>query len=182
MNDYLLSDAYRYDAREEKDRVLRLQRMLRILSNAKGDVSLNTAETGEYDTRTREAVRALQAAEGLPVTGITDLATWKLLREQTEKYTPPLPAPVQLFPRSRPRIEKGEYSDTVLHLQLLLNALRLYYDGIPPLPLSGYYDDTTADAVRTFRHVHRLPEEGGADSEFLSRLAQEYNRIGQENQ
>ena len=102
--------------------------------------------------------------------------------EQMEKHTPPSPVPVQLFPASRPKIEEGEYSDTVLHMQLLLNALRLYYDGIPPLPLSGYYDGVTADAVRAFRRVQRLPEEGSADSDFLHRLTQEYNCIGQENQ
>ena len=181
MRDFILSDAYRYDARTERERTLRLQRMLRILSDALHESAFNTAETGVYDDRTREAIRALQTAYGLPATGITDYATWDLLRREVERNTPPPPAAVQLFPPASVPIREGEYSDTVLHLQLLLNALRLYYDDIPPLPLSGYYDSTTADAVRTFRRINNLPPEGGADAVFLHRLAEEYNRIVREN-
>lgn len=181
MRDPILSDAYRYDAREERERTLRLQRMLRILSDALEEPAFNTAETGVYDARTREAIRALQTAYTLPVTGITDYPTWELLRREVEQNTPPPPAAVQLFPPHRIPIREGEYSDTVLHLQLLLNALRLYYDDIPPLPLSGYYDSATADAVQTFRRINHLPAEGEADAVFLHRLAEEYNRIVREN-
>lgn len=184
MRDTLLSGTYLYDSREEKNRILRLQRMLRILSAGRGIPAWNTAETGEYDERTRGAVRALQRDYALPVTGIVDLFTWNLLREEmalagalSASF-----AAVQLYPGPERRIEEGEYSDLVLHLQLMLNALRLYYDEIPPLPLSGYYDSMTAEAVRIFRGINGLGEDGGADAALRNRLAEEYNRIAGENQ
>ncbi len=184
MRDTLLSSAYLYDSREVRNRILRLQRMLRTLSDRSGNPAWNTAENGEYDERTRGAVRALQEAYALPVTGIVDLFTWNLLREQMDLYgtLSRTPAAVQLYPDPARRIEEGEYSDLVLHMQIMLNALRLYYDGIPHLPLSGYYDSMTADAVRTFREINGLEADSGADAALWNRLAQEYNRISGENQ
>ena len=184
MKDTLLSSTHLYDSRDKRNRILRLQRMLRILSAESGNPAWNTAENGTYDDRTRSAVRALQHAYALPVTGTVDLFTWNLLQKQTKLYEAhsTVPAAVQLYPDTEREIAEGEYSDLVHHMQLMLNALRLYYDDIPPLPLSGYYDGATADAVRTFREINGLEAESGADAVFWDRLSEEYNRINRENQ
>ncbi len=184
MRDTLLSGTYLYDSRETKNRVLRLQRMLRILSAGSGNPAWNTAESGDYDERTKKAVRALQRDFALPVTGSVDLVTWNLLREQVmlhESHSA-VPAAAQLYPDPARIIREDEYSDLVHHMQLMLNTLRLYYDGIPPLPLSGYYDEATADAVRTFRIINGLEPDIGTDSVFWNRLSEEFNRINRENQ
>lgn len=184
MKDTLLSSTYLYDSREKRNRILRLQRMLRILSAGSANPAWNTAENGDYDERTKKAVRALQQDFALPVTGIVDLVTWNLLRNQVEQYSAQsaVPAAVRLYPDPKRIINEGEYSDLVHHMQLMLNTLRLYYDGIPPLPLSGYYDEATADAVRTFRKINGLEPDIGTDSVFWNRLSEEYNRINRENQ
>ncbi len=63
------------------DYVNRLQYMLRVLSNFIPSIPL-VEETGTYDLPTRDAVRAIQQFEGLPVTGAVDAATWDAIYEQ----------------------------------------------------------------------------------------------------
>ena len=179
-----MRDTYLYDIREERIRVLRLQKLLRALSQLVGEAGWNTVENGIYDETTRSAVRSFQRMNGLPPNGILDLTTWEAMRllfeEQQKKSMPP--TLIQPFPDSSRRIAEGEYSDLVLQMQIMLNGLRLYYDAIPPLPLSGRYDAMTAEAVRVFRRIHLLAEDSGVDASLWNRLAEEYNRISPENQ
>ena len=53
--------------------------------------------SGEYGGSTRDAIRAFQAASGLPVTGVTDAATWEQLIERLD------PKPVAWAGRAAPR-------------------------------------------------------------------------------
>jgi len=181
MNDRILSPHTLYDTRIESERVLRLQRMLRILSQDTGDLLLNTTETGVYDPPTVEAVRSFQRKYSLPVTGETDLATWTRLRELQPALTVTSPTIRPFFPPER-EILPGEFSDYALLLQILLNTLLLYYDSIDPLPLSAHYDAASEKAVREFQRINGLEVTGKADRILWERLCSEYNRIAPENQ
>lgn len=184
MIDPILSPDFLYDARERENRVRRLQRMLRTVAHGTQDSALNTAENGVYDETTRAAVRAFQQKYGLSVTGTVDLKTWELLREVMEMQTEARAPAERIAPFVPPErtVKLGEYSDLVLIIQLLLNALRLYYDEIAPLPLSGRFDRATEAAVRTFQRANLLPQSGEVERTSWNRLAQEYNRIIEENQ
>lgn len=63
------------------DTIRQLQYMLTVLSNFIPSIS-NVAETGTYDTATRDAVRAFQQQFGLPVTGTVDAQTWDAIYGQ----------------------------------------------------------------------------------------------------
>jgi len=184
MRDEILSPYVLYDAREKEARVRRLQRMLRIISAAEGDPALNTAENGDFDETTRAAVRAFQRKAGLSVSGEADLPTWERIRKAAECHiaAQSRPAAIRPFPDCARRIEAGEYSDLVLIVQIMLNALRLYYDDIAALPLSGRWDESAAEALRAFQRIHRLEETGTLDRAVWEELSSAYNRIAGENQ
>lgn len=61
--------------------VRRVQYMLSVLSKFIPSLPAVT-ETGTYDTATRDAVRAFQLYEGLPVTGTVNAQTWDAIYEQ----------------------------------------------------------------------------------------------------
>lgn len=184
MNDPILSFDVLYDAREESARILRLQRMLRTISHVQKDEALNTAENGIYDDATRAAVIAFQQKNDLAVTGRVNGRTWKLLREQWAicEEARREPAAIRPFTPVGRVITTGEHSDLVVILQLMLNALRLHIDSIPYVPLSGHYDETTAEAVRAFQRVSLLPVTGEVDASVWNRLAADYNRMAAESQ
>jgi len=173
-----------YDGTDPAGRIRVLQNMLRTIGNHTGKKAYLTAESGTYDTATRDAVRTFQAHSGLPATGITDFPTWERIRAVYESIRTDRRRPVGIFPyfpdRESPR--RGERSDTVLILQILLNTLQLYYDEFGNLPLSGIYDAETEDAVRAFQKISGLDATGELTPDAWNRLADEYNRIAVENQ
>lgn len=183
MNDSILSRDFLYDSRTDAERIRRLQRMLRTVSSDSGNPALNTAENGQYDAGTREAVRELQRISGLPVTGEVDLATWnqlcRLWEESEERHRRPVP--IHPFPHPARRVISGEFSDLVFIVQLMLGTLAMHYDSVGAPPLSGRYDRETQDAVREFQRVSGLPETGEIDVALWNRLAGEYSRIAAEN-
>lgn len=77
----------------------------------------------------------------------------------------------------RRRVYPRERSDLVMILQLMLNELRIRYDGFGPIPLSGIYDELTEDAVRQFQRINLLPTDGITDIRTWNRMAQQYNRV-----
>ena len=161
-----------YDSTDREMRTRILQRMLRAL--AESDVR----ESGQYDEATREAVRRFQRMRGYPATGIADRRTWeemsRLYRERsgdlaTEGIRPFVGPDRRIYPRER--------SDLVMMLQLILNELRIRYDGFGPIPLSGIYDEMTEGAVREFQRINLLPMDGITDARTWNRMARQYNDV-----
>lgn len=75
----------------------------------------------------------------------------------------------------------GERSDLVTILQLMINALRLYYD-LPYIALNGEYDEITLNAVKLFQKFNKLKVTGVVDNETWDRLTEEYNLTVNDNQ
>ena len=75
----------------------------------------------------------------------------------------------------------GEISELVMFIQIMLNALSLYYD-LPHIPAGGEYDSLTSEAVRLFQKFNRLDMTGNVDSVTWDRLAEEYNLTVNDNQ
>ena len=161
-----------------------LQRMLRATAVQRGNADIFVTETGVYDDRTRDAVRIYQKEVGIPQTGRVDLNTWTLLRAEYEAYRRNTREPGMIRPFSDPRrrIRFGERSDLVMIVQIILNALRLRYDELGAIPLSGLYDELTENAVREFQRINLLDSTGETDLNTWNRLASEYNYIVEDNQ
>lgn len=161
-----------YDSTDREMRTRILQRMLRAL--AESDVR----ESGQYDEATREAVRRFQRMRGYPATGIADRRTWEeMSRLYRERAADAMIEGIRPFVGRERRIYPRERSDLVMILQLILNELRIRYDGFGPIPLSGIYDEMTEEAVREFQRINLLPTDGITDARTWNRMARQYNDV-----
>jgi peptidoglycan hydrolase-like protein with peptidoglycan-binding domain len=132
---------------------------------------------GRFDRGTENALRAFQAAYGLPVTGEVDLPTWERLREVYGLYVSANTVPSAITPFWSPdlRVGPGDGGGLVRIVQILLDELRMFYDSFGEVPVSGVYDEATAGAVRAFQRANLLDETGVVDALTWNRLAGEYN-------
>lgn len=170
------------DLSVERNRIEVLQKMLRYLSFALQEPELLVSINGHYDYVTETAVRRFQERFGLPVTGITDPATWeKIVWEYNTEVSRRMPVMLSLLPMN-PDYTTGiaERSDTVLILQILLRALALRYDYPVMPPLSGAYGVQTAEAVRYFQEINGLTPTGEADRKTWHRISEEYNMLAEQ--
>ena len=78
-------------------------------------------------------------------------------------------------------ITDGERSELVFISQLMLNAVRLNYD-IPQVGVNGLYDTQTANAVKEYQRINRLPVTGWIDPDTWDALAEDYNLTVNDNQ
>jgi peptidoglycan hydrolase-like protein with peptidoglycan-binding domain len=119
--------------------------------------------SGVYDEATRNAVIAFQAFSGLPQTGVTDDATWNLLyddylgdirsltSEQIGSAVIPFPG---VF------LQLGDTGENITVLQNLINTAADVYNTIPPIPVTGVFDENTRDAVFAAETLFGLPVDG----------------------
>lgn len=157
-------------------RIRALQTMLQCAGMYDGELN------GSWDEATQEALRRFRLENGFSDEAVADVAVWERLRQvcgEVREHTEP-PRGIHPFPSSERRIVLGERSDLVLLLQMMLNTLRLRYDQYDHLPLHGLYDEETERAIRAFRRVHRLPDDGAVDVVCWNRLASDYDSLIQE--
>ena len=167
-----------YQNDDARNAIRHIQELLRSLQIASGE-TVTVPIDGIYGTATSEAVRAFQAQNGLPVTGDVDRATYNLLYEKAleAEFLASEPLPLYIFPKGQ-SVKKGELSDFVLLLQILLNALTVAYDDFAPLELSGVFDDTMENAVRRFQMRNNLPATGIVNKATWNALVRNYNKFG----
>lgn len=166
------------DLRIQPNLIKNLQEMIRYLSIALDDEETRVNVSGVFDTATERAVKKYQKERGELETGKVDLGTWNFIRDKynrekqlrEEIFINPIPKDPKY--ETRPR----ERSDTVALLQIILSALRLFYE-YPEVPLSGIYGPQTERAVMDFQDANGLSKTGIADRNTWRRLSEEYNAL-----
>lgn len=152
-----------------------LQTMLRIL--AEDDHTLSPViPDGIYGSQTRNAVSAFQRKFGIPVTGVTDQATWeRIVAEQAPALVRLSSAqPLQLILNPNQVIRRGERHPYLYLVQSMLTALAQIYGSILAPGISGVLDEATADALATFQYLSALPQSGELDKITWKHLALQY--------
>ena len=114
---------------------------------------------GEFDAQTEQAVRAFQQQQGLAVDGLVGRDTWNALvdaYDRTIENLPPLPAEDvnEIYPGRV--LTPGETSDEVRILQEFLQRASELQPFIPPVEVTGTFDEATAAAVLVFDTVSRI--------------------------
>ncbi len=152
-----------------------LQTMLRVI--AENDSSyLPVIPDGIYGPETMSAVSAFQRNHGLPVTGVTDQATWEAvvavydpaLIEQDEAY------PLFLVLNPSQVIRRGERHPHVYVLQSILALLSQQYTSIAQPSQTGLLDDQTSDSLASFQYLSGLPSTGHLDKTTWKHLTLQY--------
>ena len=136
---------------------------------------------GIFDDATERALSDYQALRGLPVTGIADQETWERLyadyRASLARRSPPRQISV-FYPEPEDYvIGEGSVGFAVYALQYMLSELRHAYIELEGIEPTGVYDEATANAVRFFQRVSRLPDEGGVGMMTWNELADRYNTL-----
>ena len=161
--------------------VRNLQRYLRRLSYEQKTI-LPPPVDGIFDSRTAEALSEFQRLYGLPVTGRSDRLTHDTLFEEYLRLTSLQDERVDLdlFPSSPPSYVTtlGERNSFITILQWLVNELRVVYDALPPLSLSGIMDDATSEALQIYQQIHGFPITGQLDRPLWNQLVRDYNQYG----
>lgn len=141
-----------------------LQTMLRVL--AEHDSRHTTVvPDGIYGPTTLTAVSNFQRLHGLPVTGVTDQATWEAI---VAEYEPALinidqAVPVEIILNPNEVLQRGAQSPYLFVAQALLTVFAEVYSSIGTPAFSGILDEATADALATFQALAGLPVTGDLD-------------------
>ena len=152
-----------------------LQTMLRVIATHHEDLP-SVIPDGIYGKQTANAVSAFQQKFGIPVTGITDQATWDMI---VSVYEPALmevsPAqPLQIILEPNQVIRSGEDHYSIYLTQALLIAMARSYASIPEPPLSGTLDYGTAESLSAFQRLNNLPVTGELDKRTWKHLVLQF--------
>ena len=162
-----------------------LQTMLRVLAERDSRYTPIIPD-GIYSTQTMSAVSNFQQNHGLPVTGITDQATWEAIAAEYELALTHVDQAqvVEIILNPNEVIRRGQTSPYLYIAQAMLVVLsQIYGTGMPSQ--SGILDHATADALASFQALNDLPMTGELDKVTWKHLALHFplaaNRIpGQE--
>ena len=162
-----------------------IQNILRIIGISTGKSELVIPETGIFDNTTQNAIITFKSLYGLPLTADIDSDSYDKLTEifKSETSLRGPTAPIRPYPRSESyELAFGEVSELVYILQLMLNALSIYYYDIPRIPVNGTFGSETENAVRLFQKINTLPITGIVDRLTWEHLAEEYNESVNDSQ
>ncbi len=152
-----------------------LQTMLRYI--AEQDSSHRTlVPDGVYGPQTVDAVSHFQRLHGLPVTGVTDQATWNAIHKAFVPARVEVePAePLQIILNPNQVIRRGERHPNIHIAQAVLQVLSEIYDSVSQPSRNGILDDPTADSISSFQILSDLPMTGDLDKQTWKSLALHY--------
>ena len=151
-----------------------LQTMLRVIGE-QDENQPSVVPDGIYGPNTVAAVTAFQRRYGLPVTGITDQATWDAI---VAVYEPALvfvdeAQPIEVILNPNQVIRRGETHPNLYLAQAMLAVLSRAY-GISMPGLTGVLDLPTEESLSGFQELSRLPMTGALDKLTWKHLALHY--------
>lgn len=152
-----------------------LQTMLRVI--AESDRTLpSVIPDGIYGQQTVTAVSAFQRKYGLPVTGITDQATWERIAAVFEPALVLIDEAQPLYIILDPLevISENQQHPNLFIVQGMLKVYALAYEGLVAPEATGILDIPTAQALRSFQEQSGLPVTGSLDKQTWKHLALQY--------
>lgn len=149
-----------------------LQQMLRTL-HEHDDSHVRLIPDGIYGPKTMEAVSVFQRLHGLPVTGVTDQATWEAI---TAAYEPALvqvdhAQPVEIILNANEVLRRGDRSPYLYIAQSMLLVLARQYASVTEPGHSGILDAATQQSLASFQALAGLPQTGELDKITWKHLA-----------
>ena len=136
--------------------------------------------TSVFDRETEATVRAFQQIFNLNVDGIVGKATWykikaiftavKRLSEITSEGLT-IPEIDRVF---KTTMQIGDSGPEVETVQYYLAFLGYFYPQLPPIAVTGFFNEETRDAVFTFEKEYGLVIDGVVDANTFSAIEQAY--------
>lgn len=134
-----------------------------------------------FDVETENAVRKFQNIFNLTSDGIVGKSTWYKIKEiyagvkrlselTSEGLT--ISEAERRFPNA---LGIGDSGIGVITLQYYLAFLGYFYPQLPPIEITGVFDEATRDAVFTFQNVYGLPIDGLVGRNTWNKITEVYN-------
>lgn len=152
-----------------------LQTMLRVL--AENDTQYKVLiPDGIYGPDTMEAVRTFQRIGNLPITGITDKATWDAIVDayQLALVEVVIPEPLQILLDPGAFLALGEENVIVSLAQVILTAISDTFHCLPAPAVTGVLDIPTKNCLEIFQQLSHLPITGRLDRHTWRHLALQF--------
>lgn len=159
-----------YTPNQKRDHVKELQEMLGDLSYRDSRLP-HIVPDGIYGRETAEAVKAYQQTRGLRPTGEVNHATWNAISAEHYGSFGSEPRRLRVFPKDREHITEGDSGLAVFIVQAMLSELAGIFGNVPAVKVTGYYDQPTMDAVRSFRLMSRNEDDDRVDHATWNSLA-----------
>lgn len=133
---------------------------------------------GIFGPATTEAVESFQQQNGLPVTGEVDFTTWNAIVSAYDDTLQSLPYEFQsysalLYPGYI--ITEGATGKAVEQVQTYLQTISRYLDAVPPVEVTGVYDEQTEAAVRVVQSLYAIPVTGNIGALTWNAIVELYN-------
>ena len=139
--------------------------------------------SGIFDQATENAVRAFQGIFNLEVDGIVGKATWYRIKQvwagvkqlsdlASEGLS--LSEAQRIFPET---LRYGDRGGGVQVVQYYLAFLGFFLPQLPPIEVTGIFDDATRDAVYTFQSYAGLPIDGVVGRDTWDALQDNYAQV-----
>lgn len=135
---------------------------------------------GVFGTATEEAVKSFQEIFDLPVTGVVDKATWYRIKRYyvgVKSLSELISEGVSLQEadlKYESLLKIGSFGDPVRLIQYYLSVIAYFNDSLDIIPISGSYDEKTAEAVRKFQELFGLLSDGIVGRNTWNKLQEVY--------
>ena len=166
------------------DEVLTIKRQLnRIRLNYPAIPYISSATTGIFDAETEDSVKAFQQIFNLTVDGIVGKATWYKIKQiynavkQLSELTSEGLTISDVERKYTTELQYGDSGVSVRALQYYLAFLGYFYPELPPIPITGFFDEATRDAVYSFQSAYGLPVDGKVDLNTFLKIDEVYRSI-----
>jgi peptidoglycan hydrolase-like protein with peptidoglycan-binding domain len=138
----------------------------------------NFAIDGIYGEDTANAVRVFQDFYSLAPTGTVDRPTWEKIREIYDDIRNNLPEgysgnKAKLYPGYV--LSEGMRGENVRDLQTYLARISSFIPELPTISVDGIYGPETANAVRIFQRLYKIPVSGSVGPVTWFNIAREYD-------
>lgn len=165
------------------DNVVRIQTQLNRISENYPGIPRVEPVTGFFDNTTTDAVRTFQEVFNLPANGTVDRSTWYKINRIFTGVTNLAELTAEgltiedlglNIPKS---IKPGDTGVNVRVLQYYISVIGAYYDAVPPISITGTYDEQTTEAVAAFQRLYGLPATGETDDRTWEDIYRAYKGI-----
>ena len=146
----------------------------RMLIGIDGDTA--PPESGKYDDKTRDAIKALQKRNGLTADGVTDLFTFEALRREYDDREVRVKGKEQIPGLALP-IDQGSFGRGISGVNTALAYMMDYYGYSHSIRYNDLYGKASADAAKILRVIYMLKPGEQMDEELLYYLYSDYRAV-----